>query len=156
MTPGHQWRSHPSFTLLTVAIGQFTDLFLYSIILPVLPFLLKDRLHLPPPQIQTHVSILLASFSFASLIFAIPAGWLADYLPSRRTPYLAGLVVLMVATVIFAISRNFWLLVMSRALQGLSAAIVNAMGLAMVVDTVGSEKLGMTMGTVNLLLLCLA
>lgn len=53
------------------------------------------------------------------------------------------------ASVMFAKSRIFWLLAMSRVLQGLSAAIVNATGLAMVVDIVGFEKLGMTMGTVS-------
>jgi MFS family permease len=148
MTAGLQWRSHPTFILFTVAIGQFIDLFLYSIVLPVLPFLLQDRLHLDPKDVQSQVSILLACFSAASLMFSIPAGWLADWMPTRRTPYLAGLMVLMIATVMFAVARTFWLLAMSRVLQGLSAAIVNATGLAMVVDTVGSKRLGTTMGTV--------
>jgi MFS family permease len=142
------WRSHPTFLLSTVAIGQFTDIFLYSIVLPVLPFLLQHRLHLDPEDVQSQVSRLLACFSAASLFFSIPAGWLADWVSTRRSLYLSGLLVLMLATIIFALAKTFWLLALSRVLQGLSAAIVNATGLAMVVDTVGSRRLGATLGTV--------
>lgn len=44
---------------------------------------------------------------------------------------------------------NIYLLVLGRALQGLSAAAVWTVGLAMLVDTVGQSRMGQTMGYVS-------
>jgi MFS family permease len=146
---GLRWRSHAVFILSTVAIGQFTDLFLYGMMIPVLPFLLHDRLDLPRQAIQSNVSQLLAAFSAASLVFSVPAGWLADWTTSRQTPYLLGLLFLMAATISLTFAESFLVLFLSRVLQGLSAAVVYATGLAMVIDTVGPNSLGRTLGTVG-------
>jgi MFS family permease len=145
---GLWWRVHPFFILLTVTIGQFSDIFLYGMALPILPYLLRDRLGLPASTIQSHVSALLAAFSAASLVFAIPAGAMVDWMATRQRPYLIGIIALMAATVMFATAENFALLFISRLLQGLSAAVVSAAGLAMVVDTTGCKDLGKTLGTV--------
>jgi MFS family permease len=145
---GLWWRAHPIFILLTVAIGQFSDIFLYGMVLPVLPYLLRDRLGLPLITIQSHVSVLLAAFSAASLVFAVPAGWMVDWMATRQRPYLIGIIALTAATILFATAENFSLLFVSRVLQGLSAAVVSAAGLAMVIDTMGCKNLGKTLGTV--------
>lgn len=143
------WRSSTTFILAVVVIGQTSDLSIYGITLPILPFVLRDRLHYEPEKIQYRVSVLLATFSLANLLFALPAGWITDWTVTRRPPYLAGLVVLIAATMLFMLSEKFWLLLISRILQGMSAAIVNAAGLAMVVDTVGSNNLGKTLGSIR-------
>merc|ERR1712093_963176 len=41
-----------------------------------------------------------------------------------------------------------WVLVLARVLQGISASVVWTIGLAMVMDTVGSGKLGVTIGSI--------
>jgi MFS family permease len=116
--------------------------------MPVLPYLLRNRLGLPVDIIQSHVSVLLAAFSAATLVFAVPAGWLVDWMASRRHPYLIGLLALIVATIMFASAESITLLFVSSVLQGLSAAFVAAAGLAMVIDTTGFKNLGKTLGTV--------
>jgi Major Facilitator Superfamily len=146
---GLWWRSHPFFILLTVAVGRFSDIFLYGMVVPVLPYLLRDRLGLPEGDIQIDAFVLLAAFSAASLVFALPAGWLVDWTATRRYPYLIGLIALTAATILFAVADTFVLLFVSRVLQGLSAALVSAAGLAMVIDTTGSRNLGKTLGTVR-------
>ena len=79
MTPspplGLNWRSSTSFILLTVAIGLFTDLFLYGLVVPVLPFILTSRLHVPSSQIQSHVSVLLAAYAGARSSSPLSRGW---------------------------------------------------------------------------------
>lgn len=115
---------------------------------PVLPYLLRDRLGLPASTIQSHVSALLAAFSAASLVFAVPAGAMVDWMTTRQRPYLIGIIALTAATIMFAAAENFALLFVSRVLQGLSATVVSTAGLAMVVDTMGCENLGKTLGTV--------
>lgn len=48
---------------------------------PILPFILKDRVHLPADQIQSNVSNLLAAYAGASVLFSPPAGIIVDRLP---------------------------------------------------------------------------
>jgi MFS family permease len=140
-------RSSTAFILSTVATSLFTDLFLYGLIVPILPFLLRDRLALPPSQTQSTVSVLLAAYAGASVLFSLPAGYIADRTPSRRTPFLAGLAALLAATVMLALGRSLAVLVAARVLQGISAAVVWTVGFAMVLDTVGPENLGKVVGS---------
>lgn len=148
---GLQWRSSTFFIVATVAIGLFTDLFLYGLIVPVLPFLLRERVDLPDDQVQSYVSRLLAAYAGASVLFSLPAGIIADKVATRQAPFLSGLAALLAATVLLAFGQNISVLVIARILQGTSAAVVWTVGLAMVLDTVGPERLGTTIGSVGLL-----
>ncbi|ETN43952.1 uncharacterized protein HMPREF1541_11083 [Cyphellophora europaea CBS 101466] len=146
---GLRWRSHPSFILSTVGIGIFTDLFLYSLIVPILPFMLHDRLHLPRSVVQQHVSGLLSAYA-AAMLFAAPiTGIVADRLQMRQAPYLAGLLTLCAATALLYSSTMLPVMYAARALQGVSAAIVWTVGIALCVDTVGLSNLGKTLGTMS-------
>ena len=145
---GLYWRSHTLFIVSTVGIGLFTDLFLYGLIVPILPFILRDRVSLPPSQIQSHVSGLLAAYAGASVLCSPPAGIIADWVTSRQTPFLAGLFALLGATLMLCLGQNVPVLVIARVLQGISAAVVWTIGLALVLDTVGPENLGKTIGSI--------
>ena len=76
------------------------------------------------------------------------AGFFADRSSSRQAPFLTGLALTFVATILFAESKAPGLLVLARCLQGASAGIVYTVGLALLVDTVGREGLGQWMGFV--------
>ncbi|KAI0179834.1 MFS transporter-like protein [Hypoxylon sp. FL1284] len=145
---GLRWRSNTFFIIATVAIGLFTDLFLYGLVVPVLPFMLRSRLAIPEHQIQTYVSDLLAVYAAASVVSSVPAGWVADRASSRQAPFLSGLAALLAATVMLAFGRTIPVLYVARVLQGISAAVVWSIGLAMVLDTVGPDNLGKTIGSV--------
>ncbi|KAH8594917.1 major facilitator superfamily domain-containing protein [Bisporella sp. PMI_857] len=153
MSPQHRppyglhWRASTPFIIATVTIGLFTDLFLYAYLVPVTPFILRDRLHLPHSQIQRWTSIFLASYAGASLLFSLPAGIISDKLPSRRWPFLGGLAALFFATVLLWVGQSIAVLILARLLQGMSAAVVWTVGMALVMDTVGSENLGAINGT---------
>ena len=148
---GLNWRASTFFIVGTVAISLFTDLFLYGLVVPILPFILQDRTHLPQDQIQSHVSELLAVYAAASVIFSIPAGIIADKVSARQLPFLAGLTALLGATVLFSLGKTVADLVLARVLQGISAAFVWTVGLTLVLDTVGPDNLGKTVGSVSLL-----
>lgn len=51
-----------------------------------------------------------------------------------------------VGTVFFGISNRFWMLVISRILQGFESSILYAVGLAVLVDTVSQDEVGQWMG----------
>ncbi|KAF2682129.1 MFS general substrate transporter [Lentithecium fluviatile CBS 122367] len=146
---GLKWRSNSIFICSTVGVGAFTDLFLYALIVPVLPFMLEDRVHLPESEIQNTISTLLAIYAGASCLASPIAGVLADRLASsRQVPFLLGLVLLLLATVLLAVGNNVPLLAIARLLQGASGGVVWTIGLAILIETVGQENLGKTMGTI--------
>ncbi|OTA99034.1 hypothetical protein M426DRAFT_68537 [Hypoxylon sp. CI-4A] len=141
-------RSNTLFIIATVAIGLFTDLFLYGLVVPVLPFLLRNRLAVPEDQMQTRVSGLLAAYAGASVAASVPAGWVADRASSRRAPFLGGLAAQLAATAMLALGRGLAALAAARVLQGVSAAVVWTVGLAMVLDAVGPADLGKVVGSI--------
>ncbi|KAL8921724.1 MAG: hypothetical protein Q9172_003873 [Xanthocarpia lactea] len=74
-------------------------------------------------------------------------GWVADRTSERSVSFYTGLIVLGAATVLFGLAKASWVLLISRLLQGLSAAITYTVGLALLVDTVGRDNIGQWMGT---------
>lgn len=149
---GLQWRSSKLFVTITLGIGLFTDLFLYSLVVPVLPFMLADRIGVPLDQIQGHVSSLLAAYAGASAAISPFIGVVTDRLGSRRLPFLTGLVALTISTLLLLLGRTMAVLLAARALQGISAAVVWTTGLALCLETVGAENLGKAIGAVRQLL----
>jgi MFS family permease len=145
---GLGWRSNTFFIVSTVAVGLFTDLFLYGLVVPILPYMLQDRVGLPQDQIQSHVDGLLAAYAGASVIFSPIAGILADKTSTRQGPFLLGLTALLLATVLLFMGNNVPTLVVARLLQGCSAAFVWTIGLALCVETVGKDNLGKTIGSI--------
>ena len=146
---GLKWRSNTLFIVFTVGMGAFTDLFLYGLIVPVLPFMLKERVDLPDSEIQSTISNLLAIYAAAAVIASPIAGILADkYSNSRQLPFVLGLVMLVFATVLLALGQSVAVLGLARFLQGASGGVVWTVGLAILIETVGQENLGKTMGTI--------
>jgi MFS family permease len=75
---GLRWCVITLFIAATVAVGLFTDLFFYGFIVPILPFMLSDRVDLPGEKVQSYVSAMLATYAGTSVIFPLPAGVIAD------------------------------------------------------------------------------
>lgn len=139
------FRSSNTFILSAVCIAIFTDIFLYGIIVPVIPFALTSRVGVDESSVQTWNAILLACFTIALFVGSPLVGLYADHTSSRRWPLLIGLVSLAGATIILCLGRTMALLILGRMLQGMSAAIVWTVGLALMVDTV-PDRIGEAMG----------
>ena len=145
---GLRWRSNTFFILATVAVGLFTDLFLYGLIVPVLPFMLEDRVGVPPERTQSYTSGMLAAYAGASVVFSPIAGVLADKVSTRQAPFLLGVAALLGATILLFLGRTIEILILARVLQGISSGFVWTIGLAMTIETVGPENLGKAIGSV--------
>ncbi|KZF24304.1 MFS general substrate transporter [Xylona heveae TC161] len=144
-----KYRSSKLFILSTICMAVFTDIFLYGIIVPVIPFALSERASVAEKDIQKWVSVLLAVYGAALLAFSPISGWFADQSSSRRWPLVLGLIALGGATVMLCVGNSIALLLVGRALQGISAAVVWTVGLALLVDTVGQKGIGQAMGYVT-------
>jgi MFS family permease len=143
-------RSSTSFILTTICLAVFTDIFLYAVIVPVIPFAIGARAGVPESDVQRWVSVLLAVYGGALLVASPITGWYADSSSSRRSPLLIGLLALAGATLMLCLAQTIWLLVLGRVLQGISATIVWTVGTALLVDTVGKRYIGQTMGYVSI------
>jgi predicted MFS family arabinose efflux permease len=119
-----------------------------GLIVPVLPYLLQDRIGVPSDQVQSNVSALLAAYAGASVVCSPLAGLLADRISTRQAPFLWGLTALLGATILLFVGQSITVLALARVLQGVSAAFVWTIGLALCLETVGPENLGKTIGSV--------
>jgi MFS family permease len=76
-------------------------------------------------------------------------GYFSDRASSRKIHYLLGLLALLLSTVLVAVARVYWVLLLARVLQGSSSAVVWTVGMAVLADTMPTEQLGVAMGTVG-------
>ncbi|KFA63558.1 hypothetical protein S40285_00352 [Stachybotrys chlorohalonatus IBT 40285] len=143
-------RSSVSLIVTTVSFAVFTDVFLYSVIVPVLPFSLPSRAGISQDTVQYWISVSLAVFG-AALLAASPIwGYVADRIQNRRAPMLAGLIFLVGATALLCATTNIPMLLAGRILQGLAAALTWTVGLALVVDTVDTKHIGYATGWIGM------
>ncbi|OAQ98365.1 hypothetical protein LLEC1_01167 [Akanthomyces lecanii] len=122
---GYRWRSQRLFVIIKVGFGLFSDLFLYAVVVPIMPFVLRDRLGIDADAIQTQTSRQLAAYAGSSVLFAVPAGWEAEKLGSRKLPLVVGI----------------------AALLGVSVAVVWTVGFATIQDLVGARDMGRVTGS---------
>jgi MFS family permease len=147
------FRSSVLFINATICLAVFTDIFFYGLIVPVIPFSLTVQVGIPADQVQSWTAVLLACYN-ATLCVASPlVGWLADRTTSRRVPLLLGLLALAGSTLLLCLGKTIAVLVVGRLLQGLSAAVVWSVGLALLADTVGRD-IGKAMGYISIAVSC--
>ena len=85
------------------------------------------------------------AYLLAITTLIVSVGRLGDVIGRRRL-MLAGIVLFSVASVLCGFAPTLWLLIAARALQGLGAAIMMVLTLAMVSESVPKAKAGSAMG----------
>jgi len=91
------------------------------------------------------VQWIVLAYLLAVTTVIVSVGRLGD-ITGRRRLLLAGIVVFTVASVLCGVAPTLWLLIAARAAQGLGAAIMLALTMAFVAETVPSAKTGSAMG----------
>ncbi|QTI43453.1 MFS transporter [Streptomyces nojiriensis] len=91
------------------------------------------------------VQWIVLAYLLAVTTLVVGAGRLGD-LVGRRRLLLAGILLFTAASVLCAAAPTLWLLVGARAAQGLGAAVMTALTLAFVGETVPKERTGSAMG----------
>ncbi|MBK9795397.1 MAG: MFS transporter [Holophagaceae bacterium] len=131
----------PTAALLVTALAFHVDMLLYYLLVPLLPRYARD-LALNPMQ----VGILFGSYAVALLLATFPVAILTDR-HGRRAVMLWGLVGLAVTTLVFAVSKQYWLLVLARFLQGVAGSATWLPGMALLADHFPTQSRGKAMGT---------
>lgn len=120
----------------------FLDAMLFGAIIPLLPHF-ADTYDLT----KLEAGLLLGSYGAGALVGGIPGGLLVGRIGPKRG-VLAGLAVLSLASLAFALSGDPLALGLSRFAQGLSSATTWAGALAWVAVTVPRARRGQALGTV--------
>lgn len=139
------FRSSTSFIVASMSIAVFTDIFLYTIVVPVVPFAFQEKFDIPKSEIQTWTTIALALYSAGLIVGALVFGYCADKVQKRKGPLLAGLIVLLGATFLLCFANNIGAYIAGRVLQGISGGVVWTVGLAIICDVTPPDKLGFVM-----------
>jgi EmrB/QacA subfamily drug resistance transporter len=91
------------------------------------------------------VQWIVLAYLLAITTLIVSVGRLGD-IAGRRRLLLAGIFLFTVASVLCGIAPTLWLLIAARAVQGLGAAIMMALTMAFIGETVPKEKTGSAMG----------
>ncbi|KAK7205669.1 MFS transporter-like protein [Myxozyma melibiosi] len=138
------------FTIgFTITLAVFMDIFLYGVIVPIAPFALAERMGVPEDRVQKDVSISVLVYAAGLLAGSPVFGYLCDTYHNRRLFMMIGLVALAGATLILCLTRCLWLFIVGRLVQGVSAASVWTVGLALVSDSFSEEHIGKMMGIIG-------
>lgn len=93
------------------------------------------------PQIQW----IILAYLLAITIMIVSVGRLGDIM-GRRQVLLTGIFLFTVASVLCGVALTLWMLIAARAVQGIGAAILMALAVAFVRETVSRERTGSAMG----------
>lgn len=92
-----------------------------------------------------HVRWVVVAYLLAITVMVVLAGRLGD-LVGRRRALLGGLALFAAASATCALASDLPTLIAARVIQGLGAAVLTALTVAMVGETVGAERTGAAMG----------
>lgn len=92
-----------------------------------------------------HVQWVVIAYLGAMTVSVVFVGRLGDRYGLRRM-HLAGLVLFGIASLLCGLASNLWLLVGTRTLQGVGAAILMTLTIALARETASEERMGRAMG----------
>ncbi|KAJ3403395.1 hypothetical protein HDU80_004212 [Chytriomyces hyalinus] len=139
-------RTSKHFAVAVVTLGIFTDITIYSIIIPIVPFILEE-LH----EAESWVGILLAIYGLGVIIGSLGFGMLVTKkLMSKKFVMLGSLVMVWLSILFFALSKSIWMLAAARLCQGFASTGVWIMGFALVADYYDNDQsnLGVVMSII--------
>lgn len=125
-----------SRTIAIATATQFTVMLGFSIVMPVGPDIALD-LGLP----VAHLGLLASSYALAGFVAALCSAGLLDRY-GRRSPLIASLALIGLATICASFADNLTILMAMRAISGACGGICTALLTAIIGDTIAPERRG--------------
>ena len=133
-------RTNPRMAVAVSCIALFTDMLIYGILIPLLPLM---------PAVEragsSATGLLFAAYAAMMIAVTPLAGRLVDR-KGPRDPLLAALLGLAAACLLFAVGGPYWLLLISRLLQGAAAGLGWVASLALIAASIPLERRGTYLG----------
>ncbi|KAJ3199762.1 hypothetical protein HDU82_000167, partial [Entophlyctis luteolus] len=129
-------RASKKFAVAIVFFGIFADITGYSVIIPIIPFILNDI-----GQSETWTGILLTIYGVGVVCGSLSFGYAATRNRiSKRFGMILSLFIVWAAILLFALSNSIWMLCIARLLQGFASCGVFVLGLAYVADVYDDDQ----------------
>ncbi|PBK69466.1 MFS general substrate transporter [Armillaria solidipes] len=140
---GWKWRSSYWFVTFVVWLGVATDLLVYSIVIPVVPFQLEELGYKHPASLT---GWLLFAYSGGVAIATIPVAVWSEKYDARKLPLVAGVFIIIGSQIMFMEAPVYWLMCLARTLQGIGSTMIWVVGLALLCDEAPPELVGRQLG----------
>ncbi|KAJ6549694.1 major facilitator superfamily domain-containing protein [Mycena capillaripes] len=140
---GLKWRCSYAFTTFIVGVGIATDLLVYSIIIPVIPFQLE---RLGYHGVSALTGWLLFAYSAGLVLSTLPVAMLSEHYNNRRNSLIAGLILLIGSQVMLMEAPNYPVMCVARVLQGIGSTVVWVNGLALLCEATPQKYIGRQLG----------
>jgi DHA1 family tetracycline resistance protein-like MFS transporter len=143
-SPSNVTQTTPRFTrrAWTIAVSVFFNFAGFTLIIPVLPFSVAR--YVAAPDVAWWVSLILALYSLCAFVAAPVLGAMSDRF-GRRPVMLLSLLGSALGFAVFGVGGALWVLVLGRAIEGLTAGSISAL-YAYVADTHGPAERGPVFG----------
>ncbi|CUM68122.1 uncharacterized protein PRCAT00005839001 [Priceomyces carsonii] len=138
-------RGSTPFIVTTVFLAVFSDTFMYGVIIPVIPFAFQSRMGVTKNDVESWISRSLAIYSVGLLLGSVIFGYACDRVNMRRGMMVGGLLVISASCIILCLTKSLPLYLVGRLIQGISAAVVWTVGLALIADTADSGQVAYLM-----------
>ncbi|ORZ40656.1 major facilitator superfamily domain-containing protein [Catenaria anguillulae PL171] len=102
----------------------FPYMVVYGAVVPILPYIAAEKLHVD----EASLGFLFASYALGLLLSTPPIAYLSDKWRNRKWPMFFGLAGLVCTTIIFALSTQYWQLLVARILQGFRQYLGSVIG----------------------------
>lgn len=142
MTTEISGQSAPRGRIAVIAVTLFLNVAGYTLILPVLPFLVGR--YVPPDLVGFYVGLIVSAFALCAFLAAPVLGALSDRY-GRRPILLLSLIGSAAGYVIFGIGGALWVLFLGRIVDGLTAGNISTI-FAYVADTQPPAERGRVFG----------
>ncbi|PKY04684.1 MFS general substrate transporter [Aspergillus campestris IBT 28561] len=150
-----QLRSSKGFTLATMSMALFTDELLFSFMVPLLPYIFEQRLGVQASRVQAYTSLFLTEGALVAIITSPLIGHVADRAKSKKVLLLGLLMLTLVSVGGLAVTKSCQMIVaglfIGRFFQCFTSNGLWIVGVATMVESVGSEHMGKIAGLTSTL-----
>lgn len=93
----------------------------------------------------SQTQLIIIGYLLAVTVLIVAAGKIGD-LFGRKRIFLIGIVLFSVAALAAGLAQSLWIIIFARIIQGIGAAILMSMSIALISDSVPKEQIGSVMG----------
>jgi len=129
-----------NITAITISLGAFLTPFSITSLNVALPSISRDL-----SMNTISMSLTLISFLLAASIFLLPFGNIGDN-HSRKTVFISGIGIFIIASFISAVSRTATILIIARALCGVGSAMILSNGMPVLIESFPVNERGKILG----------
>ncbi|KAL4929907.1 MFS transporter [Aspergillus undulatus] len=140
------WRSSRKFMIATACVALFTETLLAGFPVPMLPYMLEERLHNEPSRTTVTTHNLLSLHGFVTIICSPVFAKLFDKTSNQKGPLFLSLGLCLAGTVLVAYTTTLWALYIGRVLQAVAGSAAWLVCTAMITESAADGRSGTMMG----------